>query len=113
MMGALYEQHDWASASILLGLWKAFEQILHSQLLKACQAHNFPLWLAKLQINLYRMPRAVCLEGCCSDELEVMQTVLAGDAFATTLMKVMLLAPLDTMVIARRAVVPAVVVDDL
>eukprot|EP00959_Pyramimonas_sp_CCMP1952_P257397 5377745-Pyramimonas_sp.AAC.1 len=74
-MGAHYEQHGWASA------------MLHSQLLKVCQAHSFPLWLAKLQINLYRMPRVVCLEGCCSDELMAMQTVLAADAFATTFMK--------------------------
>eukprot|EP00959_Pyramimonas_sp_CCMP1952_P343317 7191304-Pyramimonas_sp.AAC.2 len=76
-------------------LWKAFEQILHGNLLQACTEHGFPLWLAKLQVSLYRLPRGVCLEACCSGELSVLQTVLAGDAFAAAYVKVMPPAPLE------------------
>eukprot|EP00959_Pyramimonas_sp_CCMP1952_P021895 460769-Pyramimonas_sp.AAC.1 len=97
----------------MMDLWKAFEQTLHGNLQKARMQHDFPLWLAKLQISLYRLPRVISLESYCSDELVVAQTVLAGDAFATTFMKVMLLTPLDEMKAACPAVVPAVVVDDV
>ena len=48
--GALNENRDWAAASVLLDLWKAFEQILHSNLIKACDQHRFPVRLAKLQV---------------------------------------------------------------
>ena len=84
VMGIAHENQDSASASILLDLWKAFEQILHGQLARACQERNFPTWLAKLQVILYRLPRAICLEGRWSDEMAVLQTALAGDAFAAT-----------------------------
>eukprot|EP00959_Pyramimonas_sp_CCMP1952_P205511 4297734-Pyramimonas_sp.AAC.1 len=59
------------------------------------------------------MPRAVSLEGCCSDESHVIQTALAGDAFAATFMKLMLIGPLGALHLRQAAAVPAAVVDDL
>eukprot|EP00959_Pyramimonas_sp_CCMP1952_P387513 8121039-Pyramimonas_sp.AAC.1 len=78
-MAESHPDQDWASAGILLDLWKAFEQISHQGLVQAATKYGFPLWLAKLQISLYRAPRVLHLDGCCSQELQAYQTVLAGD----------------------------------
>eukprot|EP00959_Pyramimonas_sp_CCMP1952_P124184 2596797-Pyramimonas_sp.AAC.1 len=56
MMRAVHGSQDWASASIMMDLWKAFEQILRGSLIQACIVHGFPLWLAKLQVSLRRLP---------------------------------------------------------
>eukprot|EP00959_Pyramimonas_sp_CCMP1952_P352053 7376054-Pyramimonas_sp.AAC.1 len=66
-VSVLHEHRGWASASILLDLWAAFEQILRGHVLQACRQLDFPPWLAKLQVKARRAPGVVCLGGCCSD----------------------------------------------
>eukprot|EP00959_Pyramimonas_sp_CCMP1952_P300759 6291307-Pyramimonas_sp.AAC.1 len=57
-MAELHPDHDWASASILLDLWKAlFEQVSHRRLVQAAIKLGCPLWLAKLQISLCTVRR--------------------------------------------------------
>eukprot|EP00959_Pyramimonas_sp_CCMP1952_P217593 4550909-Pyramimonas_sp.AAC.1 len=113
MMGVLHPDQDWASASILLDLWKAFEQVSPACLVQAAIRCGFLFWPAKLQVSLYGAPRVLHLDGCCSQELEVFQTVLAGDAFATGFVQLMHLQPLDETVALFGAVAPAIVVGDL
>eukprot|EP00959_Pyramimonas_sp_CCMP1952_P172913 3613458-Pyramimonas_sp.AAC.1 len=88
---------DWATAALLLDLWKAFEQIRHDNLLRLAQKLSFPLWLLKLQLDIYTKTRALALDGAVSDLVYVPQTVLAGGSFATAFMKLQLIEGVDRM----------------
>ena len=56
--------------------------------MEAAQQYGYPLWLLKLSIELYKLPRALALAGATSEALEVEQTTPAGCGFATTLLMV-------------------------
>eukprot|EP00959_Pyramimonas_sp_CCMP1952_P168514 3521158-Pyramimonas_sp.AAC.1 len=61
MMGALHSDRGWAPTSIMIDVWKAFEQVVRGNLLQARVRRDFPLWLAKLQISRHSFPRVVSL----------------------------------------------------
>eukprot|EP00959_Pyramimonas_sp_CCMP1952_P305341 6390038-Pyramimonas_sp.AAC.1 len=92
---------------------KAFEQVEHHWLLEAAVATGFPLWQLKLNVELYRAGRFCCLGQVVSTPWVVEQTMLPGDGWATCMLKLMLIRPLDAMYRMHRTFVPTVVVDDL
>eukprot|EP00974_Lingulodinium_polyedra_P133705 11226660-Lingulodinium_polyedra.AAC.1 len=98
---------------LLLDLKKAFEQVSHLGLLAAAQATGFPLWQLKLLIDLYRMARVLDLGGVCSEEVYTWQAILPGCGFATMLLQMMLIRPMDELRALCPAVSTSVVVDDL
>ena len=103
----------WASASVFLDLLKAFETIRHERLLDAAMFYGFPLWQLKLCIQLYRAPRYLTLQNVVSSPVSTLQAVLPGHGPATTLVRLILLKPLDDMFKLCPRVQAAVVVDDL
>ena len=103
----------WCSAQVLLDLLEAFEQVQHHWLLQAAVATGFPLWQLKLQIELYRAPRYLALGSVVSEAVNVQQTIIPGDGWATYLLKLALILPLDRLWSLHRTIVPMVVVDDL
>lgn len=106
-------QRRWSSAQVLLDLLKAFEQVKHHWLLQAAVEYGFPLWQLKLQVLLFRAPRWLSLGQACSAPLTAMQAILPGDGWATTLLKLALIGPLDATRRLHRSVTFAVVVDDI
>ena len=62
---------------------------------------------------LYRMRRAIIIEGVASDVFWVLGTIVAGCPFVTTLLKALLLSPLDDLTRVWPSARLAVVVDDI
>ena len=103
----------WVAVAVLLDLLKAFEQVRHHWLLDAAIATGFPLWQLKLTLELYCAPRVLCMGSAASSVIEARQSILPGDGFATALLKLILIGPLDRLVVQHPTVALAVVVDDL
>ena len=81
----------WCSAQVLLDLLKAFEQVQHHWLLRAAVATGFPLWQLRLQFELHRARRFLALGSVVSDGIATERSVLPGDGWAATLLKLALL----------------------
>ena len=84
-----------SSGLILLDLQKAFEHVIHFELLAAAQRSGFPLRQLKLLLELYRSPRVLSLNDAISKPLHATQTVLPGCQFATVLLQLVLMLPAD------------------
>ncbi|CAK0903526.1 unnamed protein product [Prorocentrum cordatum] len=67
----------------------------------------------RLLIAKYRGPRVLSLSGVCSDVVHSSQTILAGCPFATTLLRLFLLSPLDKVCEHFPPAAPFNVVDDI
>eukprot|EP00959_Pyramimonas_sp_CCMP1952_P468406 9493209-Pyramimonas_sp.AAC.1 len=83
---------------------KAFEQITHHRLLQAAMATQFPLRQLKLLITLYRAPRILDLDGRASQVIHSLQSVIPGCHFATLMVQLALLQPLDAVASEYRTV---------
>ena len=53
-------------ATVLLDLVKAFEMIPHKHIAAAAKKHGYNLWVLRLSLKAYRVPRTVVIDGVCS-----------------------------------------------
>ena len=67
----------------------------------------------KLILRTYGGPRRLCLGRWMSEEFSLGTSIVAGCAFATTLLKVMLLTAMDLLMSSWRTVRAYLVVDDV
>eukprot|EP00959_Pyramimonas_sp_CCMP1952_P042226 883126-Pyramimonas_sp.AAC.1 len=79
----------------LLDLAKAYERVLYGHLIDAAQMTNFPLDILRLLLCVYRCPRLLVVGQVASAPVMTEQTIVAGCAFATTLLKMLLIRMLD------------------
>ena len=103
---------DMSTATVLLDLKKAFELVRHHHLIQAAIESNFPLWILKLLISMYRMPRVLDMQGVASDVIRAEQTIVPGCHFATVMLQLLLLGPLRQVQSSFRCVMLSVNVDD-
>ncbi len=100
------------SASALVDITKAFETIVLEYAYTAARELKFPPALLRLTLEIRSFLRFLRYEGAISDPVHSLSAVVAGSCFATDLMFVMLVMPIE-MMIARFSVRVFAVVDDV
>jgi len=83
-------------AQALLDLVKAFEKVPHHLVYRAARKHGYNLWLLRLSIAAYRLPRTVGIEAVYSRLIVAVCGITAGSGFATTELRILLLDVIDS-----------------
>ncbi len=81
------EQH----AQSLLDLVKAFERVPHHLVCRAAARHGYNLWILRLALAAYRLPRVIGIGGVFSRMIIAVCSITAGSGFATSELRVLLL----------------------
>ena len=79
-----------AGRRLLLDLWKAYETVLPSILLREGLASGFPPALLVMAIKLYMLPRVLKLFGAFSLPYKSKQGIIAGCSMATSLLRALM-----------------------
>ena len=82
-------------AQTMLDLVKAFELIPHHHIILAAIKHGYPLYLLRLSLAAYRLPRTVGIEGVYSRTVVACCGIVAGSGFATCELRVLILDVID------------------
>jgi len=98
---------------VLLDLVKAFETIPHQHILDAAKKHHCNLWVLRLSLSAYRVPRTVVVDGVCSTPQTATQGITAGSGFATDELACLLLDVCDELKEAYPSLDLSEYVDDL
>jgi ribonuclease HI len=101
------------TALVLLDLWKAFEQAQFTQLLRAAHYYEFPMNLLRMAVAACALPRILDVEGATSIQIFTRQGIVPGHGYATTLLKLLLLRPMDHVVQSYPLVRINTYVDDI
>ena len=101
------------SLSSMLDLGKAYERVTHRGLVAACRRHGSPLRRLKLLLSVYGGRRRLCVGRWKTDAIKVGLSIIAGCGFATSLLRVVLLSPLDALLRCWGSLKLYVAVDDL
>jgi len=99
-------------AHSLLDLVKAFERVPHAPLAAAAR-HGYCLWLLRMSLAAYRLPRTVGVDGCYSRLITATCGITAGSCFATTELRVLLLDVVDSTYKLYMTIDITLYVDDL
>jgi hypothetical protein len=102
-----------AAAATLVDLVKAFERLSHVGLLTAAKRWEYPMWALRLSIAAYRLGRRVSIQGVLSAIVVACRGITAGSSFATTELRLLLLAALDNLHAAFPSLPLHVYVDDM
>jgi hypothetical protein len=102
-----------AAAASLVDLVKAFERVSHIGLRDAALRWDYPLWALRLSVAAYRLGRRVSINGVLSRVVVACRGITAGSTFATTELRLLLLAALDGLTKAFPALPLFVYVDDM
>ena len=78
---------------MLLDLVKCFEQLRYNDIWKAGRRHGYPLALLRLSLASYRAGRLIFIEGVVGDLVRASRGIVAGLAFATAELRLLLLYP--------------------
>ena len=98
---------------VLLDLVKAFDRVPHHVLVREAVALGFPLWVLRLSMAAYRMPRVVRIEGVVSRIVLPLRGITAGSGLATTEMRILLIRVVDRACVMYKTITPTLFVDDL
>ena len=96
-----------------LDLVKAFERIRHDLLLQEAIKHEYPLWLLRLSLLVYRMQRVLRIDGFISERLVGTRGITAGSGFANTEMFLSMLSIVDRLTAGRPTLKATLYIDDL
>ena len=102
-----------AYTSVLLDLVNAFETIPHAHILTAAKKHGYNLWILRLSLRAYRVPRTVVVDGVCSSLQVANLGTTAGSKFATEELACLLLYVCDELLEAHPTLDLTEYVDDL
>jgi hypothetical protein len=100
-------------AQALLDLVKAFERVPYWLLVQEAAAMGYPLWLLRLSIATYKLPRTLRVGKVCSILITAIRGITAGSGLATTEMRIVMLRKVERALMAYPSVVPTLFVDDL
>ena len=100
-------------ATVLLDLVKAFETIPHKHIAKAAAKHGYNLWILRLSLKAYRVPRTIVVDGVCSTPQVASQGITAGSGFATEELACLLIDVCDDLLEAYPTLDLTEYVDDL
>ncbi len=91
-------QRGLASAAALIDLVKAFEQVILARVWASGIRLGFPPVILRLAMELCSARRRLMFRRACSTKAaDTLTAILAGSGFASDLMFVMLVEPLDTV----------------
>ena len=99
--------------SILFDLSKAYEHLRFHLLAAKANTLHFPLRLLRLLVALYKMDRAVTLDGATSAPFSPWSGAVAGCSFADLTMRIFIICALDAVKAHWPSIRPAAVVDDI
>lgn len=102
-----------AYGQVLLDLIKAFERIPHAILAREAARFGYPLWLLRLSLAAYRLPRTLRIGEVYSFLVIACRGVTAGSGNATTEMKIMMINIVDAPLEICPHIEPSLFVDDL
>ena len=74
---------------------------------------GYPLWMLRLSIATYQLPRTLRVGKVCSGLLVAIRGITAGSGLATTEMRLIMLRKVERALTLHRTVVPTLFVDDL
>ena len=100
-------------AQALLDLVKAFERVPYWLLVQEAVHMGYPLWLLRLSIATYKLPRTLRVGKVCSALIIAIRGITAGSGLATTEMRIAMVRKIERALIAHPSVVPTLFVDDL
>ena len=98
---------------VLWDLKKCYDMVDHHQLVKAALRHGYPLFLLRLSICSYRADRRIVYKGMVSRVMRAQRGILAGNCFATTELRLILLSIVQQHQIHHPSVSLSVFIDDL
>ena len=107
---------DWKTgyAQALLDLVKAFDRVPHWLLLREAHALGYPIWMLKLSIATYRLPRVIRVGKSYSVLiLALHSSITAGSGLATTEMKLCMLRNIIRALELHPSIIPTSFVDDI
>ena len=99
-------------AQSLLDLVKAFEMLPHNRIAEAAMRHGYNLWLLRLSLAAYRLPRSLGIDGAYSRSVIAVLGITAGSGFATTELRLLLLDVVQSTSRAWPLVTITLYVDD-
>ena len=100
-------------AQALLDLVKAFERVPYWLLVQEALHMGYPLWLLRLSISTYKLPRTLRVGKVCSALSIAIRGITAGSGLATTEMRLVMVRKVERALVAHPSVVPTRFVDDL
>ena len=111
----LVETAKWRTgyAQALLDLVKAFERVPYWMLVREGIELGYPLWMLRLSIATYQMPRVVRVGRCYSIIVVALRGITAGSGLATTEMRLCMLRIIERALNAHPSVIPTLFVDDV
>ncbi len=87
-----------AAAVVLEDLEAFYESIDRGRLLEAAREHRFPIPIVRACLAMYAAARMITLDKVAARELYPCRGLIAGCSFATTLVKLFYITPLDRAV---------------
>ena len=111
----LAETFKWktAYAQALLDLVKAFDRVPYWLLVQEARELGFPMWMLRLPIATYRLPRVVRVDKSYSGIIIALRGITAGSGLATTEMRLCMLRIIERALLARPLVAPTLFVEDV
>ena len=100
-------------AQALLDLVKAFERVPYWLLVQEAVDMGYPVWLLRLSIATYKLPRTLRVGKVCSALIIAVRGITAGSGLATTEMRLAMVRKVERALSAHPSVVPTLFVDDL
>ena len=100
-------------AQSLLDLVKAFEKLPHHLIIAAAIKHGYDLWVIRLSLAAYRMPRTVGIDGAFSRIVIAVCGITAGSGFATSELRLLMIDVVSSVARAWPIVEITLYVDDI
>ena len=97
----------------LLDLIKAFEKIPHHRIVEAATRLGYNLWVLRLSLAAYRLPRTVGVDGVYSRLIIAVLGITAGSGSATTELRILMLEVVTSATRAFPIIEISLYVDDL
>jgi len=101
------------SGSSLLDLVKAYERVNHRALRVVCCDTGFSLGALRMLLHVYRAPRTIVIKGVATKVVQTTKTIIAGCNNATTLLRALLIGPMDALCRNWASLRVGVMVDDI
>ncbi len=101
------------SATILVDLEKAFERVRLADAWTEGLRLGFPPVLLRATLEIFAFARVLTMGGARAEAVHTLTAILAGSSFATDVLYLVMIGPVDELVRKMPTVVPSLYVDDL
>ncbi len=102
-----------SSGAVLIDLIKAFEQVILGRVWNAAVKYEYPLDVLRLALEASSFDRRLTYRGAVSDYCSTVTAVLAGGGFASDMLLLILMGPLDDLLDEFDGLGITVIADDI